>query len=245
MPEWKRIKDPILTRFFYRPVSFVLASFCAKLGIGANAVSYWSALLAIIACALFLPDCKECHITAAILVNIWLLMDCTDGNLARGVKKQPFGEFADSMSSYLLVGFLITSMGFACYCQGGYFVSAGNPWIILLGALASTSDTMMRLIYQKYKATERNLEDKGVIDKIGYDVRQDISQTNNWRVRLESDFGIGGILPLMILFCVFFNAIDIVILYCLCYYGGSFVFMTVKLVIKAIKKQIKYADKVN
>jgi len=50
MPEWKRVKDPFLSRIFYRPVSFLLASLCAKMGVGANAVSYWSAVVAIVAC---------------------------------------------------------------------------------------------------------------------------------------------------------------------------------------------------
>lgn len=242
MPEWKRIKDPILTRIFYRPVSFVLASFCTKCGIGANAVSYWSALVSIIACALFLPNSKMCHIIAATLVNIWLLMDCIDGNLARGVKKQPFGEFADSISSYLLVGFLVTCIGFACYCKGGYIFTAGNPWMILLGAIASTSDTMMRLIYHKYKSTEQNLQDAGVLE-VEYDVRLDNAKTNNWRVRIESDFGVGGILPLLILLCVIFNALDLIIIYCTFYYGGSFLVTTASLIRKALKKQYKYADK--
>ena len=242
MPEWKRIKDPFLSRIFYRPVSFLLASLCAKMGVGANAVSYWSAAVAIAACALFVPNNHVCHIVAAVLVNVWLLMDCTDGNLARGVKKQPFGEFADSMSSYILVGFLITCMGFACYHVGGIIVPKGNLWIVLFACIASTSDTMMRLIYQKYKATERKLQDAGILEA-EYDVRLDNAQTNNWRVRIESDLGIGGILPLMVLLGVIFNAIDIVIIYCLCYYGGSFVISTINLVVKAVKNQIKYADK--
>lgn len=243
MPEWKRIKDPILTRIFYRPVSFLLASLCARFGIGANAVSYCSAVVAIAACALFVPNNFVCHIVAAALVNVWLLMDCIDGNLARGVKKQPFGEFADSMSSYILVGFLVTCMGFACYHVGGLVVSKGNIWIVLLACIASTSDTMMRLIYQKYKATERRLQDSGVLEA-EYDVRLDNAQTNNWKVRIESDLGIGGILPLMVLLGVIFNTIDIIIMYCLCYYGGSFVVTTINIVVKAIKNQIKYADKI-
>lgn len=35
--------------------------------------------------------------------------------------------------------------------------------MILMGALASSSDTLMRLIYQKYKSSERDMADKGLI----------------------------------------------------------------------------------
>ena len=43
LPAWKRKKDPILSRLFYRPASFLTASIFSNLGIGANTVSYYSA----------------------------------------------------------------------------------------------------------------------------------------------------------------------------------------------------------
>ena len=68
------------------------------------------------------------NIIGAILVNVWLLMDCTDGNIARSVKKEAFGPFADSMSSYLLVGLLCTCIGFAAYFEGGLLFDKNNVW---------------------------------------------------------------------------------------------------------------------
>jgi len=239
MPRWKRIKDPVLTRVFYRPLSFVFASICARCGIQANTVSYLSAIVAVFACVFFIVGQSWSDIVGAVLCNVWLLMDCVDGNLARGVKKQAFGPFADSISSYLLVGFVCTAMGLSCYAQGGRFVEAGNVWILLMGAFASSSDTMMRLIYHKYKSTERELQDNGVLEA-EHDVRTDNSQTNNWRVRLESDWGIGGVLPLFILLGSIFKYLDIVVCYCLLYYGGSFIALAFLYVFKAIKAQRKY-----
>ena len=239
MPRWKRVKDPVLTRVLYRPLSFVFASICARCGIQANTVSYLSAIVAVFACAFFIVGQSWSDIVGAVLCNVWLLMDCVDGNLARGVKKQAFGPFADSISSYLLVGFVCTAMGFSCYAQGGRFVEAGNVWILLMGALASSSDTMMRLIYHKYKSTERELQDNGVLEA-EHDVRTDNSQTNNWRVRLESDWGIGGVLPLFILLGSISGSLDLVVCYCLLYYGGSFIALALLYVFKAIKAQRKY-----
>ncbi len=239
MPEWKRIKDPILTRLFYRPVSFFLASVCANLGISANTVSFSSAFVAIVACAMFVPNNYYLHIVGGILCNVWLIMDCIDGNLARGVKKQAFGPFADSMSSYILVGLLGAPMGYAVYNDGGFIVGKSYAWIILLGAIATLADTMMRLIYQKYKNVERELADKGVLE-VAYDQRLDNSQTNSWRVRIESDWGIGGVLPIFILLGTIFHALDLVIFYCLLYYGGSFLAITLSLVKRAIAAQRKY-----
>lgn len=178
MPEWKRKKDPILSRIFYRRIAFSVASVAANLGISANTVSYFSAALAVIACCCFLLPIHKLHIVGAILINIWLVLDCTDGNLARSVKSQPFGEFADGISSYILVGLMGTMMSVAVYFEGGLFVPPGVPWIILIGALGSSSDSIMRLIYQKYKNTERDMADRGII-KIESDVRTDHTQVGD------------------------------------------------------------------
>lgn len=220
MPEWKRKKDPVLSRIFYRRVAFGVAAFAANRGISANTVSYFSALVGIIACLCFLPASHGMHILGAILINIWLILDCTDGNLARSVKSQPFGEFADGISSYILVGLMCTMMGVAVYFEGGLFIPEGSPWIILVGALASSSDSLMRLIYQKYKNTERDMADKGIV-KVENDIRTDHSQVGSFRVRIEAELGIGGLLPLAILIASIYKTLDLIVVYCFLYYGAS------------------------
>ena len=231
LPEWKRKKDPPLSRIFYRKVSFYLAAFAANMGITANQVSYFSMYVALLACVMFLLGRKGALI-GAVLTNVWLVLDCTDGNLARNVKKQPFGEFADSVSSYVLVGFLGTAIGYYVMSAGGFFVQPGNQWLLLIGALTSSSDTLMRLIYQKYKSTERGLADRGIV-KINYDERVDPAKVNSLRVRLESDFGVGGILPLLVLLGVIFHFLDLVLLYMFAYYGGSCVVSSAMTIRKA------------
>ena len=146
LPDWKKKKDSILSRIIYRPLSFVFASLCAKIGISANTVSYFSTFEAIVACSFFLYGTQICNIIGALLINLWLLLDCIDGNLARAVKKQPFGEFADSSSSYVLVGIMGTCIGFAAYHQGGVFFESGCEWLMLMGPFGSNADSLMRLI---------------------------------------------------------------------------------------------------
>ena len=239
MPDWKREKDPILSRIFYRRVSFGVAAIVANMGISANAVSYFSAIVGIIACACFLLTNQVFHIVGAILINVWLVLDCTDGNLARSVKSQPFGEFADGISSYILVGLMCTMMGITVSFEGGVFIGSGSQWIILIGALASSSDSLMRLIYQKYKSTERDMADKGLL-KVENDVRTDYSQVGNFRVRIEAELGIGGLLPIAILIATIFNALDIIVIYCFLYYGTSCLIVTLLYVKKAIKHAKDY-----
>ncbi len=242
LPEWKRIKDPFTSRIFYRPLSFVTSSVAANIGLTANTVSYLSIFIALIACVLIIIPDRLCNIIGSIFVNIWLLSDCTDGNLARSVKKQPFGTFADSVSSYILVAFLCTSIGLSTYFNGGLLVSKECIWIVLLGCLASSADTLMRLVYQKYKSTERDLIDNKFL-KEEKEKRTDETQTNSLVVRIESDFGVGGILPILVLLGIIFNILDLVVIYCFVYYFFSSLTMITKYILKAIKKTKEIENK--
>ena len=243
MPAWKRKKDPILSKIFYRPISFFTASLCAKMGIMANTVSYVSILVAVIACALFVIPSNHCaHIAGAILINVWLIMDCTDGNLARGMKKQPFGEFADGTSSYVLVGLMCIAMSMAAFFSGGIVFAKGSPWIILLGAIASISDTLMRLIYQKFTNVKRDMEDKNIIP-IEKDEHKDVSNVGSIKSRIENELGVGGILPVVILLATIFNFLDVVVIYCFFYYGGSCLISSIIFIRRAIGYTKQYQDK--
>ncbi len=234
MPEAHRKKGSFFVRYFFRPLSYPCASLSAKLKLSANTVSYMSALIALAACFMFIMNSHIAHIIGGILANVWLLMDCIDGNLARGVRKQPFGEFADSMSSYILVGLICTVMGYATYIEGGIIVPRGTPWIIIMGALASSSDSLMRLIYQKYKNVERKMADQGIVEPI-QEVWSDDNLGQNWKVRVEFELGICGILPPAILVAAIFKALDLVVIYCFFYYGASFISSVSMYVIRAIR----------
>lgn len=234
MPEWKRKKDFFLARWFFREPSYYVAALCANMGIRANTVSYFSALVAVCSAIFFLLPGYTCHLIGAFIVALWNLLDCVDGNLARTIGKQPFGGFADAMSSYILSGVICTAIGVAIFDSGGVFVEKGCVWIIVVGAYASASDTLMRLIYQKYKNSEIELAQKGVIE-VAYDQRLDNAQTTSWRVRVESWLGIDALLNFVILFSAIFNCLDIVIFYCTIYFGGACLYSIINLIKKASK----------
>ena len=113
-------------------------------------------------------------------------------------------------------------------------VDRGAVWMVFIGALASISDTLMRLIYQKYKATELDMAEKGIV-QIENDHRKDHEQVGSPRVKIEQNLGIGGILPIMILFGTIFHALDLVLFYMIAYYGLSCLAVTVIYIRKAQK----------
>lgn len=236
MPKWKKKKDSsaIFTVLFYRPLSFVCSSIATALHISANAISYFNILVALAAGGLFLCQNKTCAIVGAILINVWLVLDCADGNIARSVRKQPYGEYADSVSSYFLVPLMCIGLGFYAYYAGGVLIEASWIWIVLVGAIAGLSDTMMRLVYHKYKEVTLHMIEMGVVEELKDD-RNDHSKVKSFKVWLESALGIGGIIPIFALFAVLFNFTDILLIYCLVYYGGSFLITTASSTMKAMK----------
>ncbi len=232
LPEWKRKKDPVVSKLFYRPVSFLTASICANLNISANAVSYFSAIIGVIASILFLFNNNLLAILGGVLVNIWLILDCTDGNIARSVKSQPMGGFADSVSSYTIVALIFNTMGYYVFHQGGVIFKEGTALILLLGALASTFDTLARLIFQKFQnSSDEYFRNKDM--KANNEFEE--SKINKIRVRIDSEIGLGGILPLAILMGAIFNFLDIIILIWFLYYGGLCILSSLYNILKAIK----------
>lgn len=228
LPEWKRKKDPILSRVFYRPLSFFCSAFFANVGWTANMVSYFSAVVALVACACFVLGAP---IAGAVLINVWLLLDCTDGNIARSVRKERYGDFADSMSSYICVGLMFCCMGFSAYQMGGALFAPDNPWVILMGALAGSSDSLMRLLYQKFL-------NSSVAQGIAVNRSEDPEQQggiNRIRMKVDAYVSLGGFLPLAVLLASIFGFLDVVVVLWLAYYGLTFLASALYLVCKTFK----------
>lgn len=206
LPDWKKKRDPIMVRFLYRPVSFVFSSIFSNLGFTANDVSNISTVIGILACVMiFIPN-YVCGIIGAVLLNLWIIFDCTDGNIARTIKKLPYGEYVDAVSCYVLIALLFNSLGYRSYCFSG-MIFQGKPIIILLGGLASVFDNLMRLIYQRYVVSSDEL---GINERLEHDPDK-TSKLNRWRIRIDLNMSIGGFLPFIILIAMIFNFTDIVV----------------------------------
>lgn len=210
LPEWKRKRDPFLSQIIYRPLSFLGSSLFASIGCSANTVSFLTIIISLAACALFYFDSHVMHIWGAVMVNVWLLFDCIDGNIARCIKKQPFGVFADATACYTLLAFLYGAMGYAVYIDGGIFVDKGCIWMIVIGALTSASDMLMRLEFHKFREGEIELNKVlGCEDKWLDAYKPHIPTIKD---KFIAAVNIGGYLPAIILFSTIYNFLDIVVI---------------------------------
>lgn len=151
-----RAENSLWMRHVLRPVSYYVAAFFKKIGVGANAVTYISMAVVMYSFIFFIMGTRTSAIIGALLVNLWMLLDCTDGNLARAnPKKSPYGDFVDAMGGYTMNAFVFLGIGVAAehemtalrsHFPCGFFA--------MCGGLASVNSLLCRLMYQKIVATE-------------------------------------------------------------------------------------------
>ena len=116
----ERARDnlPIWDRYFLRLpsfyITFILYNFFR---LSANAVSIISAVYAIILFSLVYNSPEDYIVTMLILINIWPLLDCVDGNIARSLALKykiinPYGELYDAIAGWLVLAGLWITIGF-------------------------------------------------------------------------------------------------------------------------------------
>lgn len=229
-PAKKNKKSSWLVRNFYRKISFYVTAIANRLGLYANLVSFIGLILAFIAAGLLIVPNKVCNIVSVIACFLWMICDCVDGNLARLVAKQKYGEFIDACGSYTLVALLLPAAGFAAYQPGNSYLMSGNPWVILLGAISGLSDCMTRLYYQKYKNEKMILE--GRIENVRTTSNENSKENKLYNIymRLSKEIGLTGLLIPFLLISVILGWLDIFTIFYLLFYGFNFIVTFIMLI---------------
>lgn len=228
LPSWKHKRDPIIVKFVYRPISFYTAAFCANRNITANSVSIFSAVIGIAGCILMAIPQLITGVLGGLLLNLWLLLDCTDGNLARSVRKQKYGEFFDAMSSYILIGLLFLSLGIRTFYLGS-FLKTYREIYFLIGALTSICATLMSLLYLKYIIVSNDL---GIEGRLYFD-GSNSSKLMSIKTKVDLNMSVGGELPIVVLFANIIGITEVVLAIWCIYYFTEFIATALYFVYKA------------
>lgn len=213
LPVEKHKSDSLWAKILLRRVSFYVAWIAIKLGISAFTVSMISLVLPLAAFVLFM-NLKP--LEAIILLNLWLLLDCADGNVARATGGSKMGDFVDSSSGYIMIGFSFFGLGLYLDLSATVFMGLKTPWFIIIGATTSILGLMARLYYQKFK----NIAAKG-----NAGLKTDIVHQNSLLKVVDHNIGIGGFFTPILLIAYYLELLAaILILYALytsLYFMGS------------------------
>jgi len=217
LPPEKKEEDGLWTRFVLRPLSFPVAWAALRLKFSPMAVSYFSALLSIAGGILFSwPGYVQAAIGAA-LFNVFSVLDCVDGNMARtSGKASLWGGWADAVMGFITY----TSVFFA---SGLYLYWKTGCWLVLLvSGLTSSANLLTRTAYQIYK------------NIVGESAHGSVS----FERKLADNVGITGFLmPLLLVFhlCNFLPGMWFILWFNAAFYGGGCVITIIKLARKAVK----------
>ncbi|MCI8866479.1 MAG: CDP-alcohol phosphatidyltransferase family protein [Lachnospiraceae bacterium] len=229
-PESKAKKEPFWGRVFLRRTSFYITYFFINHNWTPNKVSLLSCIVAIIGCILLCFDQLLFIWMGVFILNIWSVLDCVDGNIARCLKKTSLaGEFFDAVGGYTISAFIMPGVGMAAYHTTGLF-GQYRIYLIFIASLAGICDIFSRLIYQKYSNSMMQMEYKRIgADGIAVENSGFYSNDNHFSfikklsLYIDYEFGIGGDELMFLIIAVLINKIDIFLIMYSLYYIMGFV----------------------
>ena len=115
-----------------------------KLRISANSATWFTTGVGLLGAGFLAYGEYWTALVGAFLVNLWLVLDCVDGNIARYHKQcSKYGDFLDSVSGYVMLSTMFFATGI------GIFRGGDSAVFLILGAGASIASIYPRLVYQK------------------------------------------------------------------------------------------------
>jgi len=217
LPPEKVKQDGLWTRFVLRPISFPVAWAALRLGLSPSFVSYFSALLSVAAGILFAwPNFVLAGI-GAVLFNVFSVLDCVDGNMARvSGKAGPWGGWADAISGFITYSSVFFATGLYIYWKTEWWP------VLLVAGLTSSANLLTRVAYQMYK----NIEGDSAHGSVSFERS------------LAENVGITGFLmPLLLIFhfFAFLPGMWFLVWFNAAFYGGGCALTIFKLARKSVK----------
>jgi phosphatidylglycerophosphate synthase len=227
LPPEKIKEDGLWTRFVLRPVSFPVSWLTLRMGLSPSFVSYFSAFLCIIGGILFAWPRYHVFLginpsplfagIGVILFNVFSVLDCVDGNMARvSGKASPWGGWADAV-----MGFIAYTCVF--FASGLYLFWETLWWpVLLITGLTSSANLLSRVAYQIYK----NIAGESAHGSVSFE-----------RMLAENAGITGFLMPLLLIFhfCNFLPGMWFIIWFNAAFYGGGCAVTVIKLAKKAVK----------
>lgn len=232
LPVKKNSNSSWWVKLWVRKASFPFTWLFINIGFSPNAVSVLSIAFVMAACAGYVISTPATIITAVVLINVWLVLDCVDGNIARCRKQKTiYGEFVDDIGGYFVVAFIYLAIAFCVYNMGGLLVEEGNKWMLAAGGVASICDILARLINKDYVNFSKNRSDY-VQDDYRTESKKSLSYV---RRRVGKELGVSGLFMPLTIVCAFWHCYDLLVLFYLLFNGFALLSTTIIYIYKADK----------
>ena len=217
MPKNKSRVSSFWVKLVARPLSYIFTYFLVNIGCSANFVSALSGVVVFLGCVLLAIDNIACIIIGVILINLWIVLDCCDGNIARVTKKSSYmGEFVDAVSGYAVCAFNLLAVGIAAYNRS-WLLGEKNVVFIIIGAVGCIANLFSRLVYQKYTncrfVTECKVNGSAKYTPENYSHYDPNAKKGltYYRLRIDRQLGISGLFMPMLIAAAVFDLYDVMV----------------------------------
>ena len=217
LPEKKNSNDSFWVKYVVRKVSFLFTYLFVNAGCSAWGASVIGTLVAIAGSFCFVADNSVCRIIGVCLIELWMVLDCVDGNIAR-VKKtsSEMGEFIDALSGYYVTGFVYFFVGIAAYYTTNIFKHHAFI-LVVLGGVSAIAGLLARIIHQKYTVSIMAMNQANAM-RHNETPEESVEKKNSIqyiRNRLDKEIGISGLFMPFLIVALIFNLFDLfTIFYC-------------------------------
>jgi len=164
--------------FLLRRISFYVTYIFLKLRINAYQASVISFMVGLISCSFLAFGGYVGKIIGALLLNLYIVIDCVDGNIARFNKTtSKFGAFIDVFFGYIISNLALLSIGFGIYIYPESsvllnYIQMNIAIFPIVGLWIALSYNLTRLISKKYKEIAKVNNKKMNISKREWFLRQ-------------------------------------------------------------------------
>jgi phosphatidylglycerophosphate synthase len=208
----KKAADGIWSTFVLRPLSIPVTWIALRLGLSANAVSWISAVIALAGGIMFGMTGFWVSLTGILLLNLFSILDCVDGNVARVRETAgPWGGWSDAVVGFIAYSAIFLASGVYVFLRGGWWP------VLLVTGITSSANLLTRVAYQKYKTIEPGTAEGSV----------------SAEQMLAENFGITGFLMPALILCHFFGGMIWVVWFNALFYCGGACITLFKLARKA------------
>jgi len=138
--------EEILNQFFNRPLAYLTAKLFHKLKSSPNFVTMLSMAFGVSSGFLFAQGEYHYVLAAAILLELMIIFDCADGQLARMIRRSsPLGKTLDGLADITTHMAIFYGVAFALYRE------LGSVYPFFLGLVAQLSMYFHIILYDHFK----------------------------------------------------------------------------------------------
>ena len=217
LPKKKNSKSSLWVKLVVRKLSFLFTYLFINAGCSAWGASVISVLVALAGSFCFAVDHTVFRIIGVCFIELWLVLDCVDGNIAR-VKKtsSEMGEFIDALSGYYVSGFVYFFVGIAAYHTTHIFADHAFV-LVVLGGVSTIAGLLARIIHQKYTYSIMVINQANPMhhNEMPEESVQNKKSIQYIRSRMDKEIGISGLFMPLLIVSLIFDLFDLfTIFYC-------------------------------